>query len=53
MRDSPKYNVIIYNVPHMIAVFVREAYLKKIDETSHMFKRLFWLDDHAFTWLLL
>ena len=25
MRDSPKYNVIIYNVPHMISVFVREA----------------------------
>ena len=28
MRDSPKYNVIIYNVPHMISMFVREASLK-------------------------
>ena len=25
MRDSPKYNVIIYNVSHMISMFVREA----------------------------
>ena len=29
MRDSPKYNVIIYNVPHMSSMFVREASLKK------------------------
>ena len=35
MRDSPKYNVIIYNVPHMISMFVREV---KFDETSHAFK---------------
>ena len=35
MRDSPKYNVIIYNAPHiiynapyMISMFVREASLK-------------------------
>ena len=28
MWDSPKYNVVIYNVPHMISMFVREASLK-------------------------
>ena len=26
--DIPKYNIIIYNVPHMISMFVREASLK-------------------------
>ena len=28
MRDSAKYNDIIYNVPRVISMFVREASLK-------------------------